>query len=81
MDSGLSSLLLIAAYHGIVADEAKLRHEFGQEPFGTATILLAAKSLGFTAKVVRQDPERLRGAIWMSNFTPSLNEPLAKCSA
>lgn len=29
MDSGLISLLMMASFHGIAADEAKLKHEFG----------------------------------------------------
>ena len=59
MDSGLLVLLMMARHHGIAADEAKLRHEFGQRLFTTETILLASKQLGMTAKVVEQDPERL----------------------
>src|SRR5450830_768367 len=59
MDLGLLSLLMIARHHGIAADEAQLRHEFGQKPFSTETILLAAKRLGMTAKLVEQEQERL----------------------
>jgi len=59
MDSGLQSLLIIAGFHGIAADEAKLTHEFGQAAFSTNTILLAAKQLGMAAKLVRQPIERL----------------------
>jgi ATP-binding cassette, subfamily B, bacterial HlyB/CyaB len=33
LDLGLSCLLLIAGLHGIVAEEAQLRHEFGHNPF------------------------------------------------
>ncbi|MDP3332492.1 MAG: type I secretion system permease/ATPase [Methylococcaceae bacterium] len=65
-DTGLSALLTIAALHGIAADEAKLRHEYGPQAnsngrfcFTTDTILLAAKSLGLTAKALTQAPERL----------------------
>lgn len=58
-DSGLFSLLMIAAYHGIAADQAMLQHEFGQEPFSTDTILLAAKRLGMKARVIQQDAARL----------------------
>ena len=58
-DSGLLSLLTIAGYHGIAADEAMLQHEFGQEAFSTERILLAAKRIGLSAKVVQQAPERL----------------------
>ncbi len=59
MDLGLLSLLMIAQYHGIAADEAQLRHEFGSKLFTVETILLSAKHLGMTAKLVTQDPDRL----------------------
>jgi subfamily B ATP-binding cassette protein HlyB/CyaB len=45
MDSGLSSLLMIAYLHGITADEAKLKHEFGDEPFSVDKLLLASHSI------------------------------------
>src|SRR5476651_268892 len=62
IDSGLLSLLTIAGFHGIAVDEAKLNHEFGQDEestFSTQTILLAGKSIGLSAKLVRQNPSRL----------------------
>jgi len=59
MDTGLQSLLIVAAYHGIAADEAMLRHEYGQEPFTTEKVLLAAHKLGMTGKLVSQEPGRL----------------------
>jgi subfamily B ATP-binding cassette protein HlyB/CyaB len=59
MDLGLLSLLMIARHHGISADEAQLRHEFGPKLFTVETILLGAKRLGMTAKLVTQDPDRL----------------------
>lgn len=62
MDTGLIALLMIVRHHGIAADEAQLRHEFGQERFSTKTILLAAKRLGMTSKVVRQEQDRLEKA-------------------
>jgi subfamily B ATP-binding cassette protein HlyB/CyaB len=62
MDSGLLSVLMMARHHGIAADEAELRHEFGQQPFTTDTILLAAKHLGMTAKLVQQEADRLERA-------------------
>jgi ATP-binding cassette, subfamily B, bacterial HlyB/CyaB len=58
-DSGLWALLSMATLHGLVADEPQLRHTYGHRPFDTQTILLAAKALGLTAKVLRQDPKRL----------------------
>lgn len=59
MDSGLGSLLMIAMLHGIAADEAKLKHEFGNEPLSVDTLLLAAQSLGIKAQLVAQPVERL----------------------
>jgi subfamily B ATP-binding cassette protein HlyB/CyaB len=58
MDTGLACLVMMASYHGIAADEAALRHEFGDTPFACATIMLAAKCLGMSAKLVRQDLAR-----------------------
>ena len=58
-DSGLWTLLVMAGIHGVIADEAKLRHEFGTSAFTVSRILLAAKSIGLTAKSVRQDSQRL----------------------
>ena len=59
MDSGLSALLMMAELHGIAADEAKLKHEFGNEAFSVQKILLAAQSLGLKAQLVVQSPGRL----------------------
>lgn len=58
-DSGLQCLLLIAHLHGIAADEAQLRHEFGHETFTETTILRAAKSLGLTARLASIEVTRL----------------------
>lgn len=59
MNSGLVSLMTIAGYHGIAVDQAKLTHEFGSDSFTSETILLAARSLGMSAKSILQDVERL----------------------
>ncbi len=61
-DSGFISLLMIARHHGIPVDEAKLQHEFGQKRFSEEMILLAAKRLGMTARLVEQEPDRLERA-------------------
>lgn len=60
-DSGLTGLVLLARFHGVAVDPDQLAHEFGEagKPFGTAQILLAAKSLGLKAKAVRTDSIRL----------------------
>lgn len=59
IDTGLISLLLIAGFHGIVADAGKLQHDFGNEKFDNDVIILAAKALGMSAKMVKQDISRL----------------------
>jgi subfamily B ATP-binding cassette protein HlyB/CyaB len=61
-DSGLWTLLAMATLHGLAADEPQLRHTFGHRPFDAQTLLLAARSLGLTAKALRQDPKRLAKA-------------------
>lgn len=53
---------MMAKIHGIAADPGQLRHQFGHEPFSSQTILLAAKKLGMTARLVRQPVERLERA-------------------
>lgn len=58
-DSGVWALRAIATLHGVIADEAQLYHAFGNEPFDTHRILLAAKSLGLSSRAIRQDAERL----------------------
>ena len=59
MDSGLNSLLMMAGLHGIAADEAKLKHELGAEPFSAEKVLLAAQMLEMKAQLVTQPAERL----------------------
>jgi len=52
----------MATLHGLAADEPQLRHTYGHRPFDVQTILLAARSLGLTAKALCQDPKRLAKA-------------------
>ncbi|MFV0679002.1 type I secretion system permease/ATPase [Ottowia sp.] len=61
-NNGLMSLLMLAQFHGLAADPAKLQHEYGKAPFDVTTLLQAAKSLGFAAKHVNQPAERLHKA-------------------
>jgi ATP-binding cassette, subfamily B, bacterial HlyB/CyaB len=58
LDSGLQCFLIVAGLHGIAADEAQLRHEFGTAPFTSQSIMLAAKRFGMAAKLVKQDARR-----------------------
>lgn len=62
LDTGLIALLMMAEFHGLVADKAKLQHEYGQAPFDTITLLNAAKSLGFSAKLTQHPSQRLHRA-------------------
>jgi subfamily B ATP-binding cassette protein HlyB/CyaB len=57
-DTGLKTLLMMASMHGVAADEAQLRHEFGHELFTIQTVLLAAKSDVPLAKYIRPVAKR-----------------------
>jgi len=59
IDTGLATFIAMATLHEVAVDEAQLRHQFGEDAFDTARILLAAQSLGLTAKAVKQNPARL----------------------
>jgi ATP-binding cassette, subfamily B, bacterial HlyB/CyaB len=59
IDSGLESFLMMASLHGVAVDAAQLRHEHGGQAFHRQAILLAAKRSGLSARLVRQDPQRL----------------------
>ena len=58
-DSALMCYVMMAGLHGIAVDPVQLKHEYGQEMFGVQTVLLAAKKLGLSAKLVTQNAERL----------------------
>lgn len=59
-ESGLNCLCLIATFHGVKSDAENLRHRFGHGArFDTQAILIAARSLGLTAKNIKQDIQRL----------------------
>lgn len=60
VDTGLWALSMVAGLHGLPLDTQKLKHEFGSEPFSSGRILLAAQSIGMSAKLVEQDPDRLQ---------------------
>ncbi|BAV97442.1 toxin secretion ABC transporter ATP-binding protein [Lysobacter enzymogenes] len=54
-------LVLLAQFHGIAADYGQLVHRYGGsgEPADETSLLLAARELGFKAKVVAQPAERI----------------------
>ncbi len=60
-DLAFSALTIIAHYHGVAANGEDLKHQFsdGNGELTTTQWLLAAKSLGLKAKLVRQDINRL----------------------
>lgn len=60
-DAGLYGLVLLAQFHGIAADPAQLKHQFGDgsKPFDETALLLVAKHLGLKAKITRQSAERI----------------------
>ena len=60
-DPGLTSLVLIARFHGIAADASQLRHQAALRAprFSTTDLLIAAKSLGLKARLVSVRLDRL----------------------
>jgi subfamily B ATP-binding cassette protein HlyB/CyaB len=57
----VNCLLLLASYHGVPADLAAIEHEFGNGGELESThLVLAARSLGFSAKCVRPKLSRLK---------------------
>lgn len=95
VDSGFFCLQVLGAFHQVNVDEATLRHELsghlelasdGQAIFGQEAILLAAKSLGLSARAITQEVDRLNKAPWpaigrcldgrffvIAKFDPGLN--------
>ena len=61
IDTGLSSLVMIARFHGVAADPAQIKHAFaiGDHGMQTLDIIRAAKELGFKAKSATVTYEKL----------------------
>jgi len=61
-DPGLTSLVFIARFHGVAAEPSQLRHQAAVSGArcSSTELLLAAKSLGLKARLVRLRPERLK---------------------
>ena len=62
LDTGLACLVMIAKFHGVAADAAQIKHVFaiGNDGMNETDILRAAKELGFKAKAVDVEFERLQ---------------------
>ena len=60
-DQALQGLVMLAQFHGIAVDAAQLRHQsgLGNQYFDETALLLAARTLGLKAKVIRQPAERI----------------------
>ncbi len=60
-DSGLQALVVLARLHGVPADEAQLRHQFGEtgRPLTDRELIRAAKQLGLRAGMRTVVPEEL----------------------
>jgi len=63
-DPGLMALVLIARFHGVVADVEQLRHAAAikSDQFSAQDLVLAARSIGLKAREVRTTHERLSKA-------------------
>lgn len=60
-DTGLSSLAIVARFHGLPADAGQLRHRFAPPggAFGAEDLLRAARHLGLKAREIATRPGRL----------------------
>lgn len=60
-DTGLLSLITIAQYHQLPAEEPQIAHQFGvpAEVFTNTEIIRAAKSLGFKTRESKSSFENL----------------------
>lgn len=64
-DTGLLSLITIAQYHQLPAEEPQIAHQFGvpAEVFTNTEIIRAAKSLGFKTRESKSSFEKLSSSI------------------
>lgn len=62
-DTGLSSLAIVARFHGLPADAGRLRHRFAPPggACGAGELLRAARHLGLKAREIRATCDRLPG--------------------
>jgi subfamily B ATP-binding cassette protein HlyB/CyaB len=60
-DTGLACVVIISHFHGLPADPAQLRHQFGisGQEFSTLEILRAVRSLGLKSREIQSDWARL----------------------
>ncbi|WP_219097831.1 type I secretion system permease/ATPase [Pseudomonas sp. UMAB-40] len=61
IDTGLTSLVLLARFHQVAVSADQLAHEYGciDRCFSTADLMLAARKLGLKAKVAKTSLDRL----------------------
>ena len=50
-DQGLACLVMLLRFHGVGADAAQIRHQFGGMPVGTQEMLRCAKELGLKGRL------------------------------
>ncbi|NHQ80275.1 type I secretion system permease/ATPase [Chromobacterium vaccinii] len=64
IDAGAAALVIVARYHGIAADAAQIKHQSGNvsAKLSDTDLLLAARQLGLTARIVSLKLSRLMHA-------------------
>ncbi|WP_046168689.1 type I secretion system permease/ATPase [Chromobacterium vaccinii] len=64
IDAGAAALVIVARYHGIAADAAQIKHQSGSvsAKLSDTDLLLAARQLGLTARIVSLKLSRLMHA-------------------
>jgi subfamily B ATP-binding cassette protein HlyB/CyaB len=62
MDTGITSLVIIARLHGVPIDPGQIRHQYAKsgEPLASLDLLRAAKGVGLKAREIESDWDRLK---------------------
>jgi subfamily B ATP-binding cassette protein HlyB/CyaB len=58
-DQGLAALVMLLRFHGVAADPAQIRHQFGMTAFGVSEIIRGARQCGLKARARKTNWERL----------------------
>jgi ATP-binding cassette, subfamily B, bacterial HlyB/CyaB len=59
INPGLAALVMLLRFHGLTADPAQIRHQFGTNTIGVAEMLRCARQFGLKARVATTRWERL----------------------
>src|SRR4051812_28218869 len=58
-DPGLAALVMLLRFHGLSADPAQIRHQFGTDTIGVAEMVRCARQFGLKVRVSMTQWDRL----------------------